>query len=733
MNYTRKRPRDGPHDQPPPKRHDHKPQERSSTPSMKPPSTSAAKPSAPTEVLKPAAKKPIPPPPTKSTHAAEDTPKYNITDPTLKTDLPALLALLETVRNVSTEMVEKAISLGPDTAKSDESIQDLGRQGFIALAQFRTVHRHLHLEVDRRRQQLLQYGDTEFLEALQLSESSKYQLETFKMLVEAKPDLDDAVGLVSEEEWRIESVGHVQHPKEGDSEHKLTLKRIKYEEDRRRAMAVKLKEIPSQQNSLKSTLNTQTRDLDALKQKIREMASQMNLLKSSLKLEEPTLQQADSRASLLPQPLYNLYVQLISWIAVFGGEQVEVSISGSMDSAKRNAAQSSKQSRLKDSSPSPPNALSSSAPTSTSDTLLSSEECQKVHPLGVLLHFLVSTSALAPRKVSLMFEHLVNLNIVIVTPLNNEDPKILVNLFPGDNGLVSPNWSNRLQVMPTAQILPKRARAYKWVQALCGLHFQLGPSDASTPSSQPSSLAPLAASLTDTMELLKRRAHMKQKLAAVWSMLVSGRIDTSLPPIRPHDLPHTTVLRKWTEHTTAQAQTILNDVQGYYKEHAIVFTTKRNFHHRAASEVNTPVSSAMDVDNGADIGHIQWTDETVGFDAKQDATYFRATFGTSGVAQLCQVLVEVPPEYPSANPTFYITGSKELVPKEVALMTQVLRTLQPSIASDDPSSSHSETLVNYTLAWIRDCLDIHHELQKQGDSSKFNREDRYEPATHMQS
>lgn len=720
MNFTRKRPRDGPHDPPPPKRHDHKPQERFSTPPAKPTSSSAAKPSTPTEVPKPIAKKPIPPPPTKSSQSVEETPKYNLADPQLKADLPALLSFLETVRTVSTEMVEKAISLGPETSKSDETIQDLGRQGFVALAQFRTAHRQLHSEVDRRRQQLLQYGDNEFLEALQLSESSKYQLGTFKSLVEAKPFLDDAAGLVSDEQWRIESVGHPQHPKEGDSEHRLILKRIKYEEDRRKAMAAKLKEIPSQQNSLKSTLNAQTRDLDALKQKIREMASQMNALKSSLKLEEPTLQQADSRASVLPQPLYNLYVQLISWIAVFGSELVEVSISGSLEAARKSSSQQSKQNRAKDPSS---NSSSSQAPT---DHILSSEECQKAHPLSVLLHLSSAPSSAGTRKISLMFEYLVNVHIVVVTPLNNEDPKILVNLFPGDDGLESPNWSNRLQVRPGAQILPKRARAYKWVQALCGLHFQVGPTEVT--SSTSTSLGHIAASLTDTMELLKLRAQMKQRLGALWSMLVSGRIDISNPPFRPHDLPNAALLRKWTEHTTAQAQTILNEVQAYYKEHNVAMTTKRNFRFKTSSSDG----NAMDVDSTASPNGIEWIDEKVGFEAKQDSTYFRATFGTSGFAQLCQVFVEIPPEYPSSNPTFYITGSKELPPKEVAHMVQVLRSLQPSV-EPDAQNQKSETLVNYTLAWIRDCLDIHHDLNKQGESSAFHRDDRYDPASHSRS
>jgi len=736
MNFTRKRPRDGPQEPPPPKRHDHKPQERyAAAPApapMKPPSSSVARPPSQPEAPRTVAKKPIPPPPSKASQTAEETPKYNVADPELKTDLPALFTLLDTVRNLSTDMVEKSLSLGPEEAKSDATIQELGRQGFIALAQYRTLHRHLHSEVDRRRQQVLKYGEKDFLEALQLSQSSKYQLEVFKSLVELKPDLDLAIGLVSEEDWLKESVGPLLRPKEGDSPHKLTLKRIKHEEEQRKALAAKLKEIPSKQSSLKSTLNAQTRDLEALKQKVREMVSQMNTLKTSLKLEEPTLQQADPRAAFLPQPLYNLYVQLISWISVFGGEQVEVSIGGLLEAAKKSFARHTSQAGSKASS-------SSFSVTGSNIQPLSSEKCQATHLLSVLVHFLVVTpSSATSRKISIMFEYLMNLHIVIVTPLNNEDPRILVNLFPNDDGLVSPNWSNHLQVAAGVQVLPKRARAYKWVQALSGLHFPQGPSESVEVSSpfQPSSLAHLAASLTDTMELLKRRTQMKHTLMSLWSMLVSGRIEIDIPPSRPRDLPQVTSLRKWTEQTTAQAQTILNEAQAYYKEHNIHVGTKRDFRPKKDSasglDMATASSSAtMDIDSSAHSGSpsaakVEWFDDCVSFDAKQDSFYYRAAFGNSGTSQACQVLVEIPPEYPSANPTFYITGSKDLPPSEVQLMIQVLtRSLQPIISDKRP-----ETLVNYTLTWIRDCLDIYHDLKKQGDSSKFQTEDRYDPATH---
>lgn len=671
MNFTRKRPRDGPPQHPPPKRHDHKPEEKRDAPQTKaapsaPPKTTTPQP--PTATVE---KKPPPPAPPKSSLAEAEQQRFDVTSPKLVADVPSILALLESVRETSTMMLDKTLSTEGSTPEAKEEIKDLGRTGLVALAQLRSLHRQVHTEVDLRRQQSSSYQDTEFLSTMQVLQSTKYELDAFKSLVDAQPSIDNVPGLVSEQDYKKEAKGH-NGPNASDSEHDKMLKRLKFEEDRRKAMRVKLKEIPAKQHSLKLGLQNETRDLDTMKREIREIGRQVSKLQHSLKLEPITLQQTDPRANSLSQPLYNLYVQFTSWISVFGSDQIEVSVSGVVESTTQADRQPKQQKGRRG------DKNASSAP--SGDGKLSSEQCRQVHPLSIMLQITVPSSAnnAAQRKVSFIFEYLTNLNIVIVTPLNNEDPRILVNLFPNDNGESSPNPANILQIAPGAEWMPRRARAYKWAQSLCGLHFHSEPTDMFAPSGVSADThINQASSLTDTIELLKKRVKSHFDFNGITSALNSGNIE-SQQVIRPN-APETGTMRRWAILSPNDARKTLRDMENYYETHRM-----------------TPTGEVI-------------------IDANK--IYFNALFGTKA-SQTLQVCVGLSPEYPTIAPTFIIKSSdSSLVPSEIQLINEALLALQPvPTVPDSP-----ETLINYTLLWLRGCSSIIDDMQKHGSDSQFSK------------
>lgn len=271
-----------------------------------------------------------------------------------------------------------------------------------------------------------------------------------------------------------------------------------------------------------------------------------------------------------------------------------------------------------------------------------------------------------------MFEYLVNLNIVIVTTMNNEDPKLLTELYIGDHGENSPNWANSFIVPANdSRILPKRARAYKWVQALCGLHFQ-------PPPGQVEDQQPLQVSLTDTIELLKRRTKTKFAFQAVSSELTAGTIKCSPSITQPVlNVPQSVSLRKWTEPSPQQRQIIAQDIEAAFDKQLSIDT---------------------------------------------NATYFHATFGTSAHPIIAQTLVQMPANYPWAAPTLYIIGSTHIPENEMTLIRESSALLsQLEVPAEQP-----ERLVCHYLAWLRDCLNIYLDIEKRRDKSAFyEQQDRY--------
>lgn len=674
MNFTRKRPREGPPHHPPPKRHDHKPEEKRDAPQTKPAPSAPPKTTTPQPPTATVEKKPLPPAPPKSSSAEAEQPRFDVTSPKLVADVPTILALLESVRETSTTLLVKTLSAESTAPETKESIKDLGRTGLVALAQLRSLHRQMHTEVDLRRQQSSSYQDSDFLSTMQVLQSTKYELDAFKSLVDAQPSSDNVPGLVSEQDYKKEAKGH-NGPHASDSEHDKMLKRLKFEEERRKAMRVKLKEIPVKQNSLKMGLQVETRDLDTMKREIREIGRQVSKLQHSLKLEPITLQQTDPRANSLSQPLYNLYVQFTSWISVFGGEQVEVSVSGVAEST----AQGDRQPKLQKGRRGDKTASS----TQVGDDKLSSEQCRQAHPLSIMLQITVpsSTNAATLRKASFIFEYLVNLNIVTVTPLNNEDPRILVNLFPNDNGETSPNPANVLQIAPGAEWMARRARAYKWAQTLCGLHFHSEPADVFVPAGAPATNAHLhqASSLTDTIELLKKRVRSHFDFNGVTSALNSGNIE-SQQVLRPN-APETGTMRRWALLSPNEARSTMRDMENYYEAHRM-----------------TPTAEII---------------------LDTNKLYFNALFGTKA-SQLIQVCVGMAPEYPVVPPTFLIRGTHSSVaPSEIQLINEALLSLRPTPTVPDSP----ETLVNYTLLWLRGCISIVDDMQKHGAESRFAKVD----------
>jgi hypothetical protein len=91
---------------------------------------------------------------------------------------------------------------------------------------------------------------------------------------------------------------------------------------------------------------------------------------------------------------------------------------------------------------------------------------------------------LVPEKVSLQFTYLTTLNVVCAEA-THADATLLVNLFPGDPGVASPNTANTL-LAPELSFHQAAARPYAWAQQVRPRARRILPFPVALASAKPS-------------------------------------------------------------------------------------------------------------------------------------------------------------------------------------------------------------------------------------------------------
>jgi len=297
--------------------------------------------------------------------------------------------------------------------------------------------------------------------------------------------------------------------------HNLTLKRLAYELDERKELCQTLEELKTRKKALADSVAGKRKLLNGL-------GSQLSQLKKATlplqqHLEVPYTQAAKQKrlTNLLPASLYILYSQLLAVKEAFG-EPIEVVIVGRASEAEtfnrkleagQKSVASDEQEKGEDDADEE-DFRRSRKKRARVEKEKEVVDLMQVHPLVVELK-------LVPEALHIRFEFLPQLRIVCAETLSG-DETTLINLFPGDAGIVSPNTANSL-LSTQLSFEHSKKRPFKWVQQLSGLDFlpTVPPALFARSAEAAKEGAPTAASVSAAVEEHRQQRRVRAVLAAV--------------------------------------------------------------------------------------------------------------------------------------------------------------------------------------------------------------------------
>lgn len=272
-------------------------------------------------------------------------------------------------------------------------------------------------------------------------------------------------------------------------EHQLQLARLEWELRQRKELALLCSELQEKKNSLSSQIKRKLNDLDSLSPLIKDVLAVTKPMQEKLGLPLSCTASVNNEvSSLLPLTLYYLYIQAQAYSDACD-KRLTVEINGNTEEAKN----------LK-----PVSAVSSDNEDSDRDLteqdvkIIKKEKKRKLekkkkrlftkHPLVVTLKIVLKDDSC----INLEFTYFLVLHLLTVKPsltltsnIKNssameflKNDTILLNLFPNDCGIESPNMANYYQLKEIGLDefdYSKYGLPYLWVQKMGGLDFGGGP------------------------------------------------------------------------------------------------------------------------------------------------------------------------------------------------------------------------------------------------------------------
>ncbi|KAK9504692.1 hypothetical protein O3M35_010964 [Rhynocoris fuscipes] len=294
------------------------------------------------------------------------------------------------------------------------------------------------------------------------------------------------VDLVSVEEFFEAAPPSISRPEiTKTDEHQLQLARLEWELRQRKELALLCNELQEKKNSLSGQIKKKVNDLESLAPLIKDVLAVTKPMQEKLGLPSSCTSSVDSEiSSLLPCPLYFLYVQAKGYSEAWD-KSLTVEINGDIEEAKH----------MKPLNPIlSDNDLSDRELTEQELKTIEKEKKKKFekkrkrlfakHPLTVKLKITFKDDSF----ITLEFTYYLMLHIITVKPsltlannVNNssaleltKNENILLNLFPNDYGIESPNVANYYQLKEIGVDefdSTKYGLPYLWVQRLGGLDF----------------------------------------------------------------------------------------------------------------------------------------------------------------------------------------------------------------------------------------------------------------------
>eukprot|EP00898_Chlorokybus_atmophyticus_P007044 jgi/Chlat1/7340/Chrsp59S06968 len=329
----------------------------------------------------------------------------------------------------------------------------------------------------------------------------------------AYPDVDAALAPASA------SPTDPQQPP--SSPHNAMLARLSKELQDRQSLAARLESLKARKKAMKHALSARSKFLQALPAQLEALKAASQPLQEQLKQPHAARSAQRRLASLLPAPLYLLYLQLSAYHDAFDAN-IRIGISGdaSTAAAELESDEVAEQTGMR----------------LTVDTAaLSDEQLYRTHPLSVELHVSDDHDAAAELLV-VSFRFLPRLHVIgVASSFPDGSSASLANLFPNDTGEDTPNQASKLlhngAFMFDGQF---PSRPFRWAQHLAGLDFLDDPSA----SGMLGSIEALAAHRQQqrcarVVEQLRNRARALQAIQAETAQLLKLNIPNTLLKYTP--------------------------------------------------------------------------------------------------------------------------------------------------------------------------------------------------------
>jgi len=433
----------------------------------------------------------------------------------------------------------------------------------------------------------------------------------------------------------------------------------------------------------------------------------------------------------LPHPLYIFYSHVSTYLEVSGKKNIVANVLGDVDEAKKLIINATEKQDLNN---------------------LDESELYKKHPLSVSLIFTVSST----DKMTVTFNYLVNLEIVVVSTETTLGDNLLTNLYPNDTGEETPNLANKYQYTGQLQFSPSTGFAYRWAQFLCdkGTYGNVNAMDTNQ-----------RYKMEDVLSKIEARAQSKKSVTQQMQSFTRGKI-----PVAHKQNLHIRSVATLSSWTSISASEFINRRKSKSRSSSSSSSSSRKHKSRSRStessrveegeleegaveegelastetaskassesppKVDNKVSKAVSVSSSSRHHKISWE--------RLHCSYYKGIFKMDNKDQL-EVLVEISPEYPVRSPCFKLRYVPYKRPSISSSLPSVVRDKCKSSALDAvsrespynnitkqleidinmhyeevlPKGVTRDELLTYLMRKLKTCMEILVELEKRGNDS----------------
>lgn len=369
---------------------------------------------------------------------------------------------------------------------------------------------------------------------------------------------DEDIALVEVEDFYREAPHKIAKPDTTKNDkHKQRLARLDWELEQRKRLAKKFKECQSNTDIMIKEIQTKQEYIDSLQPRLEKILDCTKPVQDYLSMPFSEKRTQHQTARLLPRPLYILFVQGNAYREACD-PSMALKIEGDTDAVRSTISVASLLDYESDSDNEESLSESKRRRKTVGNRL--EEKRQKVltkHPLQVTMTLAIKDGT----TLNLTFSYLVVLQIVTVqielkpgntsgvsTSLASDllSPKhLLTCLYPGDDGLESPNPTNEYQLSKIGMeslsaYINETGHPYRWAQWLAGLDFLPESPEEARPET-----SICASHMEDTVRALYDRVHARLAIQKQLASLERNSVPVPVQSMRLFPAKICTQLTTW--------------------------------------------------------------------------------------------------------------------------------------------------------------------------------------------